>query len=156
MTDTTVVRSWAVHVAAFMACTLSVAGCTPGDPLTSGTSDRQTRVLMNVLSVFYGDYLDAHRGNPPKDVDAFRAYLESRAEDLKRYKLKNVDQLMTSPRDGQPLAIVCAKRVAPPGSPGTPWAAYEQSGVEGTRMAVQVRAGVQELSPDEIEQIFAQ
>jgi len=110
---------------------------------------------MNVLSIFYGEYLESHRGKPPQSSADFRQYLESRPEDLKRYKVKNPNQLMTSPRDGQPLVIVCGKRrLAPADSPGTPWAAYEQTGVEGKRMAVRVRGGVHDLSDDEVAQIF--
>lgn len=111
---------------------------------------------MYVLSVIYGEYLDSHLGKPPKDIGAFREYLESRADELEWYNIENLDQLLISPRDGQPLVIVCGKRLAPADSPGTPWAAYEQTGIDGKRMAVQVRGGVYELSADEIDQIVGQ
>jgi hypothetical protein len=109
---------------------------------------------MNVLSVFYGEYLDSHQGTPPKDSDAFRKYLESRTEDLKLYRVDSPDQIMTSPRDGQPFTIVCGQRLAPADSPDTPWAAYEQTGVNGKRMAVSVRGGAHEQSADEIARQF--
>lgn len=134
--------------------TLTCTGCSSGNTHSSG-DDRQARLVMNVVSIFYGEYLESHRGKPPQSSDEFRQYLESRPENLKRYKVENLDQLMTSSRDGQPLVIVCGKRrLAPADSPGTPWAAYEQTGVEGKKMAVQVRGGVHELSNGEVAQIF--
>ena len=133
---------------------LACGGCgEKGAPGSQG-SDQQTRVVMNVLSVFYGEYLSSHQETPPEDSDAFWKYLESRSEDLKMYKVESLEQLMTSPRDGQPFAIVCGERLAPSDSPGTPWAAYEQTGVNGKRMAVSVRGGAHELSADEFARQF--
>jgi len=109
---------------------------------------------MSVLSEFYGDYLQSHKGHPPKDSADFHKYLESRSEDLNIYNVDSPDQLFTSSRDGKPLVIVCGKRLAPADSPGTPWAAYEQMGVDGKRFAVRVHGGIHELSDDEIAQIF--
>lgn len=147
-------RLAAIPLAVVMAVSLlTFAGCSAGDPLASGSTDRQTRVIMNLLSVYYGDYLQAQSA-PPKDAATFRAYIESRSSDLQRYNLQGPDQLLTSPRDGQPFVIVTGKRLAPKDSPGTPWAAYEQTGALGTQMAVQVRGGVHDLSPEEIAQNF--
>jgi len=133
---------------------LACGGCGVKEAPVLQGSDRQTRVVMNVLSVFYGEYLDSHQGTPPKHSDDFRKYLESRVDDLKTYKVDSPDQLMTSPRDAKPFTIVCGQRLAPSDSPGTPWAAYEQTGVNGKRMAVTVRGGAHELSADEIAQKF--
>ena len=137
-----------------MASLLVCASCSTGDSIKP--DERQARVVMNVLSIFYGEYLESHRGKPPESSDEFREYLESRPEELKRNNVTSVDQLLTSPRDGLPLVMVCGKRVAPPGSPGTPWAAYEQSGVNDKRLAVQVRGGVHEFSTNEIDRLFEQ
>lgn len=138
------------------ACLLALVGCSQGDPLTSGSLDRQTRIVLNLCSNFYDEFLRSHGGAPPKDQEAFRAYMESRREDLARYNVKELDQLLVSPRDGKPFLFVVGKRVAPPNSPGTPWAAYEQVGVEGKIMAVQVRGGVHELTADELAKIVGQ
>jgi len=141
-----------VIIAILVAGFLTNTGC--GGKRVSLGDDKETRVVMNVLSIFYGEYLESHRGKPPQNSGDFRNYLESRSEDLTFYHVANPDQLLTSPRDGQPFVIVCGKRHAPKDSPGTPWAAYEQSGIEGKRMAVRVRGGAYELSADEIAQIF--
>ena len=112
---------------------------------------------MNALANLYGMYLDSHQGRPPKDEKEFRAYLDSMPQALAAYNVTQVDQMLTSPRDGQPFVIIFGKKkIAPADSPGTPWAAYEQTGIDGKRFAVQVRGGVKILSDTEIEQIASQ
>ena len=91
----------------------------------------------------------------PKTPTLFREYLQSRSEDLKRYNVETLDQLLVSPRDGQPLIIVTSQRRVPFGAPGMPWAAYEQTGVDGKRIAVQVRGGAHELTAEEIAKLEA-
>lgn len=137
---------WLTGLVAFSGCSL--------DSSSPGGSDKQTRVIMNVLSVFYGEFVDDHQGKPPQDSDEFRMYLESRQDALKRYNVENPDQILVSPRDGLPLVIVCGKRIEPEDTPGLPWAAYEQRGVAGMRMAVSVRGGARELSEEEIARVF--
>jgi hypothetical protein len=121
---------------------------------TGGDDDFQTRRSMSALASFYGDYLSAN-GAPPKDEAAFRAFLDERLQRIDRMKLGGVDGLLMSPRDGQPLVVVYGKRLAPPDSPNTPWAAFEQTGVDGRRMAAKVRGSVDELSSEEIAKIMA-
>jgi hypothetical protein len=121
---------------------------------TGGDDDFQARRSMSALASFYGDYLSAN-GAPPKDEAAFRAFLDERQQRIDRMKLGGVDGLLMSPRDGQPLVVVYGKRLAPPDSPNTPWAAFEQTGVDGRRMAAKVRGSVDELSSEEIAKIMA-
>jgi hypothetical protein len=129
-----------------------LAGCGGGVSPTGGDADFQTRRRMSMVASFYGDFLSAN-GVPPKDEAAFRAFLEERSVILKRMNL-DVNELLTSPRDGQPLVIVYGKKLAPADSPGTPWATIEQTGVDGKRMAAQVRGAVDELSPEAVEKEF--
>jgi hypothetical protein len=138
------------------AVVLAIAGCSSDTDIYGGSTERQTKVTMNVLSIIYGEYLDSHNGNPPKNSGEFRKYLESQREELRRYNVENIDQLLLSPRDGKPFVIICGKRSAPSDAPDTPWAAYEQNGNEGKRMAVQVRGGVHELTDENIEKIGTQ
>lgn len=145
-----------VRTAVCVACIVATLGCSSGDPLTSGSTDRQTRVIMNLLSQYYGEYLQSHSGKPPKDANAFREYVESRSEEFQRYNIQELDQLLISPRDQQPFVIVTGKRVVPSHSPGMPWAAYEQTGLDGVVMAVQVRGGVHDLSAEELGEIIGQ
>jgi hypothetical protein len=130
------------------------AGCGGGVSPTGGDADFKTRRSMSTLASFYGDYLSAH-GAPPKDEAAFRAFLQERSKQIERMNIGGVDGLLKSPRDGQPLVVVYGKRIAPPDSPNTPWAAYEQKGVDGKRMGAQVRGEIRELTADEIAKLQA-
>ncbi len=134
-----------------------IAGCSRGNPVAKGV-DRETRVRMNILATLYSDFLDNHRGKPPKDTEAFRGFLESRAADLEFYKktqnIDGVEALLTSARDGQPFTIVCGKPVEISDSPGNFWAASEQTGVDGIRMAVRLAGGVDLLDAEQFAQEF--
>jgi hypothetical protein len=132
---------------------ISALGCGGGVSPTGGGDDFQTRRSMTALATFYGDYLNYY-GSAPKDEATFRAFLEERTDRINKMKLGGVDELLKSPRDGQPLVVVYGKKVAPPDSPNTPWAAYEQTGVDGKRMAVQVRGAVEELTSDQLAKQF--
>ena len=125
-------------VAILLIGVLSLVGCGGGSE--GGGDDYQTRRQLSLVAEIYGDYLGTHGNAAPKDDAEFRVFLtEYAAKRLKAYNVADVDELLKSPRDGQPFTIVCGKRLAPPDSPNTPWAAYEQTGVDGTRLAAQVR-----------------
>ena len=142
-------------VATFLVASLLInVGCSSGRP-GPDDSDRQTRAVLGVVAVFYGGYLQNRKGKAPKDNEDFHKYLESRAEDLKLYNVESPDQLFNSPRDERPLVIVSGKVVAPPDAPKSPWAAFEQKGIDGKRFGVRVRGGIHELSSDEIDQILS-
>ena len=140
----------------FLACTIfSTIGCTASKP-EPDDDDRMTRAILGVIAEFYGDYLESHQGNAPKDNQDFYNYLESRAEDLKLYNVEHPDQLHISHRDDRPLVIVSSKVIAPEDAPRSPWAAFEQAGVDGKIYAVRVRGGIHEFSDDEASEIFSQ
>lgn len=142
-------------IGAILGILLAVAGCGGGGPPGGKGVDQQTRVAMNKISQFYGEYLGLHRSVPPRDAATFRTFLESRPNELKQRRIDDLNQLLKSPRDGQPYTIVCGKRRAPADAPQYPWAAYEQTGVDGKRMAVQVRGGAHELSQEEFAREFS-
>ena len=132
---------------------LAVVGCGGDISPTGGGADFQTRRQMSALASFYGDYLSAH-GAPPADEAAFRTFLQEYSKRIERMDIGGVDGLLKSPRDEQPLVVVYGKRLVPADSPNTPWAAHEQTGVDGKRMAVQVRGVIEELTADEIAKQF--
>jgi hypothetical protein len=129
------------------ALVVAAATCSGCGGATAG-SDDQSRAAMKLLGIEYGRYLAAH-GSPPKDEAAWRAYLESRMSDLSAYGVKSVDDLLGKGRDGQPIQVIYGATVTAPHQTEYPWAAYEQTGVGGQRLAVNVRGGLQELAPDE-------
>jgi hypothetical protein len=146
-------RAW--QAATLMASAALVLGCGGGVSPTGGDADFQTRRSMSALASFYGDYMSAY-GAPPADEAAFRTFLQERSKGIERMDIGGVDGLLKSPRDGQPLVVLYGKRKAPADSPNTPWAAYEQTGVDGKHMAAQVRGSVEELTADQIAKEFSQ
>jgi hypothetical protein len=132
---------------------LALAGC--GRNAAPSGDDALARRQMSVIAMLYGEYLQAHNNFPPKDEAAFRGFLnENGGSLLKLYNVPDLDKLLTSPRDGQKFVVVYGKRIAPKDSPGTPWAAHEQTGVDGKRLAVQVRGATEELSPEQFSAQF--
>jgi hypothetical protein len=142
-------RKWLKAVVAIVAASeLSLAGC--GGSAAGGGDNFKVQQQLNTVASFYGDYLSEHGGAPPQDEAAFRAFLQERAQGIERMDVGGVDGLLTSPRDGQLFVVIYGKRLAPADSPNTPWAAYEQTGVDGKRFAAQVRGDVVELTDAEI------
>jgi hypothetical protein len=106
---------------------------------------------MKLLGLEYGKFLVEHNA-PPKDEAALRAYLESRVSDLSANGVKSVDDLLRNGRDGQPFQVIYGETIVAPDRPDYPWAAYEQTGVDGVRLAVHVRGGIQEIGAEEFPQ----
>jgi hypothetical protein len=132
-----------------LACLAISPGCGKS-PADSGQQD-QIRAAMKLLGLEYGKFLVDHNA-PPDDERALRIYLESRMNDLSAYGVKSVDDLLRNGRDGKPLQIIYGKTIAAPDRPDFPWAAYEHTGVDGTRLAVHARGGVQELDAAQFSQ----
>jgi hypothetical protein len=126
---------------------LSLAGCGGGSEV-SGT-DYQARRQLSLIAEMYGNYMQ-ERGGPPKDEGEFKAFLtEWAARRLEPYNVESVDELLVSPRDEQPFVVVYGKKLVSKDAPNSPWAAYEQTGVDGKRLAAQVRGVLEEYSPEE-------
>ena len=140
-----------VLIHALMAGSLLATGCGGGSNDLAG-SDAQAVAVLRITGPEYGSYLAANNGQPPKDAAAFRKFLEARLDQFAAYNVKSVDDLLKSPRDGQPLVIITGKKVSAPDQADFPWAAYEQTGANGKRMAVNVRGGVVDLTPEEFAQ----
>jgi hypothetical protein len=127
--------------------TLVAPGC--GDGASPSGSDGQLRTAMKVLGLEYGNYLTEHNGAPPPDEAAMRAYLQSRMADLSEYGVKGVDDLLRPGRDGQPITVVYGAKIVTPERSPYPWAAYEQTGVDGNRLVCDSRGGVYEIGDTE-------
>lgn len=131
---------------------LLVTGCARGNKVATGV-DRETRVRMNILATFYGEFLSENRGIPPNDVESFREYLQSKSDIVEDFKARDLvgslEELLTSARDEQPFVIACGKVKEVSHTPGAIWAAYEQSGIDGKRMAVRVGGGVDMLDDEQ-------
>jgi hypothetical protein len=133
---------------------MGLVGC-GGSSVANGGDEVLARRQLSVIATLYGEYLQANNNVPPKDEEAFRSFLnEDSGSRLKFYNVDNLDELLISARDNQPFVIVSGQRRAAKDSPDAPWAAYERTGVEGKRLAAQVRGAMEELTPEQIVSEF--
>lgn len=145
-------RRWRFCVSvALLSVFVSFPGC-GGGTATTDANDDLTSTLLTLVSMEYGAYLADHNGTPPPTADAFRSFVAGRADALASYNVTSAEELLTSPRDGQPFVIVCGKKLSPPDSPSTPWAAFEKVGVGGKHMAVAHRGALVTLTDAELAQ----
>ena len=70
------------------------------------------------MSSVYDGYLREHNGQPPKDEQAFREYLQSKEEDLAKDGL-SVDKMFTSPRSSDSINPMGVRQAC---HPRAPWA----------------------------------
>lgn len=127
-------------------------GCGGG---ASGGGDDRARAMMRMVGIEYGRFLAAHNGQPPQDDAELRRFIDAQISQTPNYGVSSAQELLTSPRDGQPLKVVVGKKAAVADQPDLAWAAFEQTGVGGQRLAVNTRGLVQELSSAEVDRLVA-
>jgi hypothetical protein len=138
-----------VRAAAPVGCCLGLLlGCGGGSTRVP-QSARETAVALKLAGLQYGEYVAANNGAPPKDLESFRKFIDSRLADLVNYNVKSAEDVLSSRRDGQPFELICGKKIFDSDQPDLLWAAYEKTGVDGNRLAANVRGGVVELSAAE-------
>jgi hypothetical protein len=133
-------------------CLIPLYGCSSDG--ASAQDDAQLRATMTLLGLQYGTYL-SEKGAPPPDEPGFREYLQSRMAVLGDYGVKSADDLLRQGRDGQPFKVNYGIKNSLPERPEYVWAAYEQNGVAGMRLACDSRGGVHEITDVEYAQLFA-
>jgi hypothetical protein len=138
---------WRLPAGFLVAVGVSSLGC--GQGANSSGEEGQVRAAMVLLGREYGTYVGEHNGAPPKDETALRAYLESRLGELSAFGVNSVDDLLRAGRDGQPIQMIYGEKVVSPDRPEYPWAAYEQVGVDGKRLASDARGGIYEIGDEE-------
>lgn len=134
--------------AVLVGCTL---GLLPGCGAVSQQAPegaRETAVALKLVGQLYGEYVST-TGAAPKDLESFRKFIDAHLPDLVNYNVKSADDILQSRRDGQPFALICGKKIFDADQPDMLWAAYEQTGVEGNRLASNARGGVVTLAGDE-------
>ena len=87
------------------------------------------------------------------DESALRNYLQLHLVDLNSYGVKSVDDLLRAGRDGQPLKVIYGASVPVAARPEYAWVAYEQTAVDGKRLACDTRGGVYEITDEEYAQL---
>lgn len=117
---------------------LLVAGC---GNLASNQSAATDDSHLKFVADSYGLFLKEHRRLPSDDAE-FREFVTKLASDNPVTTGKSVDQLLTSTRDGKPFGLFTS---ASPPPAGSPWAAYEQVGVDGRRLIADTAGKIQEV-----------
>ena len=103
---------------------------------------------LKPIAKFYGNYVNKHRGQPPKDEAEFKAFLReaANAEQLKAdFKITEIDKMFISSRDNKPYIIYYGLIPKSSGPAGAPVVAYEQEGVGGKRFVASAVGSVQEV-----------
>ncbi len=125
---------------------LCLSACGSGSDVPTGDGAEHLRRLAIEFSTYRG----THRGQTPKDEAAFRKYLENSSS-----QERDIDDMLTSPRDGQPYMIRYGINVPIP-SPEVeqPVIIYEQTGADGTRYVAFGTGGVNEVTEEEFQQLL--
>jgi hypothetical protein len=137
---------------AFAAIGLALIGMGCGKTVPTGAA-ADARAKLRMVGIEYAHYLGQHNGAVPHDEAEFRTFVDSQIAQVKDYGVKSAEELLTSPRDGQAVKVILGEKVAPPDQPETPWAAYEHTGVDGKRLAVNIRGTVFELDAQQFAQM---
>lgn len=128
-------------------------GCAGGNGQSG--SDDGVRAAMKLLGLEYGSFMAENNGTPPASEAAMRAYLQSRLVSLKDFGVKRPDDLLPAGRDGRPLTIIYLVKRPATERGDVVWSAYEETPVDGFRLACDSRGGIHELSDETFTQLFA-
>jgi hypothetical protein len=89
-------------------------------------------------------------GHPPKDEQELKEGIKKSNVSLEALKVKNIDDLFTSDRDGKPLVVVYGQRPA-----GSDVVVYEQEGVDGKRLVGHSIGKVEEVDEAKFKELTA-
>jgi hypothetical protein len=115
---------------------------------------RRDEGKLKLLGVEYGKFVALNDNVPPCDQEVFMKYLRRRQSRLAGYGLESMDELLVSPREGQKMIVVQGGQQGMMSPDGFPWAAFEETGVGGTRIVVSGRGTIVEMSEEEFERTF--
>jgi hypothetical protein len=132
----------------FAALVVPLTACNSELTSTSKIDDVRVRTMEGM----YGAYLADHNNQPPRDEAAFRTYLETKQENLKRAGLM-VDEMFVSPRGGGPLDWGYGKK-PPRDNLGVTYVAYERAPVNGKRLVIAARGAYKEMDEAQFRKIF--
>jgi hypothetical protein len=126
----------------------TLIGCTSEETIQA-KAEQESR--LKAVSVLYGQYIGRHRGRPPSDEAAFRAFLEKEGTSLMdTFGIASVDELLTSERDQQPYVIIYGREKPLAGPEGMEVIAHEQQGVEGRVFVANNLGAVAEIDAAEL------
>lgn len=103
---------------------------------------------FRALGVIYSQFLGKNQGQPPRSKEQLAKFIASEGSDVrKRFNVDDTVDLLTSPRDNQPLTLAPAPK--PPFN-GDCIVAYETQGADGTHIAISAMGGVQFIPAAEL------
>jgi hypothetical protein len=129
---------------------VSLVGC---GGTTGGGSDLSVGDYGNIrsLSAMYDLYTQEHKGKTPANEQEFRAFMQTNQDVLEKTG-RTIDEVMTSPRSGEPFVMVYGK--PPIQSKGMSYIGYENSPVDGKRLVIGLRGMYEELDEAEFKKLF--
>jgi hypothetical protein len=113
-----------------------------------GSSPGSHESNLRLVAVLYNQYSSAHGGESPRSAHDFREFVDSLGPGvLDRAGFSGLDALLMSRRDGMPFAVKYQ---------GEKWnlenaIAYEQRGIDGTRLVVTDLGAVSEISQEQFD-----
>jgi hypothetical protein len=143
------VRRWAWR-AAVPAILAALVGC----DATASTPAPEGRDRLKVLGRLYGRLVAQQQGQAPANEAALLAFLERERASWEGFGLTTPQELIASPRDGQPLRVIYRGAPGAESASGTPYACVEQAGADGIRWAATIRGSVDELDDAQFQQLF--
>lgn len=133
----------------YTSCCLLLSVTLTGIGCSKSAAPSQDLGRFQAIAVQYGRYIGAHRGKPPVNEAELRKFIETQSGgDYQQYGAASLDELLTSPRDSQPMTFVYA--FAGPADADT-IVAYEAIGVGGKRIALTALGGVTELEEETLQ-----
>jgi hypothetical protein len=123
-------RGWALG-----ALLMTLAGCGGAGTATRPEPGGHIQKVARLYELF-----TRTRGRPPAQPQEFRQFLQNLPANQRQALglTAAVDELLTSPRDGQPYGFVWNQR---PAAGPPPVVVYEQTGVDGKRLVADALAG---------------
>ncbi|MDC0934945.1 hypothetical protein OAS39_01570 [Pirellulales bacterium] len=138
-----VVRGW---VALLLVAMLLVAqGCDAGAPPPEG------QLAIEEVARWYRNFRAANRNRPPANEKQFVAYIDSRSK--ARGDTTDIEQLLTSPRDGQRYVVQYGKPNSR--SMDRNVAVHEQEGYDGKILVAFEVGYIAEVDDAELEVLLA-
>jgi hypothetical protein len=128
-------------------CVALGSGCGSPAAQSNGTADTRMRLLGRL----YGQFMAENNGQPPMDESQLIGFLGKSAEFLKTQGVANLQELLVSARDGQPLVVLYGKQIVEDENSGFPWIAYESQGRDGKKYMIGARGNVDQMTSEQIE-----
>lgn len=149
-TDGNMRRNFRLTLALFVfASLIMILGCGTETPAVNAKDQAQYKVL----GILYGKFVSGTRGRAPSDQEQFLNYLSSKKPSWEKI-VSSAEQLVVSPRDGKPLVVLYGEAYANQKSSVAPWVAYEQEGIDGTHLAVNIRGTIEEMDSAKLKARF--